>query len=217
MGNKKPKFNLQDLKKAADVGREVLPLVQPAVEKYGPAAAEQVKRKAKQVGAVAVGARDAMAGRIQEHKDAKELKKAREEARKRAITGSLAPVDAEEFFKSFEANVTDPADLKSGYMAISGCYAIVTLKSPKEKDLSAYKDVYVGRSEAIGFDVYTQLCGLGNVDVYADFKYKQPMKILTYPCDVDQLEQRFASLVEDLRAAGSYNKWDAVSSRNSND
>lgn len=205
-----PKFNLGDIKKAAEIGKEVLPIVKPVVEKYGPVAVDQVAQKAKWAGAVAIGARNSVVGKVQERKDAKENKKAQDDAKQRAITSSLSPVDAEEFFKSFEVNIIDPADLKSGYMAIPGCYAIITLKSPREKDLSAYKDVYVGCSDTIGFDVYSQLCGLGNVDVYADFKYKQPMKILTYPCDIDKLKERFVGLVNDLQASTSYNKWDIV-------
>ena len=200
------KLKIKDVKDAMGVAKEI----QPFVEKYGPAVADKVAQRAKRVGTVAEGARDSVFGKIQQRKDAKEQKKAQEEARKRAVASALPPVSAKEFVDCFEAGVVNEGDPKTGYMAISGCYAILTLKSEKEKDLSAYKDVYVGCSDAIGFDVYSQLRGFGNVDVYADFKFKEPMRILFYPCDESQLEGRFAELVEDLQSVGSYNRWEAM-------
>lgn len=204
----KPKINLNDVKKAIDIGREALPLVM----EFGPDAAKQISKKAKQAGQAIGGAKDSVIGKLKQHQETKEQQKAREEAQQRAVASSLPPVSATEFFKSFEANVSESDDLKTGYMAIPGCYAILTLKSAHEKDLSAYKDVYVGCGESIGFDVYSQLCGFGNVDVYADFKFKEPMTILVYPCDKDQLKDRFSALVSDLQAEESYNKWDILGS-----
>lgn len=212
----KPKIGLGDIKNAIDFGREVLPYVEPTVKKYGPIVAEQISQKAGQAGNAVKGFQGAVFEKAQQIKDNKAHKKELEEARNRAITGSISSVSAEEFFKNFEANISDVNDLKTGYMAISGCYVILTMKSNREKDLSEYKDVYVGCSDTIGFDVYSQLCGFGNVDVYADFKFKQPMKILIYPCDSDQLESRYASLVQDFQSVSSYNKWEAMKSEQSN-
>lgn len=211
----KPKIGLGDIKKAIDFGREVLPYVEPTVKKYGPIVAEQISQKAGQAGNAVKGFQGAVFEKAQQIKDNKAHKKELEEARNRAITSSISSVSAEEFFKNFEANISDVNDLKTGYMAISGCYVILTMKSNREKDLSEYKDVYVGCSDTIGFDVYSQLCGFGNVDVYADFKFKQPMKILIYPCDTDQLESRYASLVQDFQSVSSYNKWEAMESEQS--
>ena len=75
---------------------------------------------------------------------------------------------------------------------------------------SAYKDIYVGCGKSIGFSIYTQLCGFGNVDVYADFKFKKPMIVLLFPCEEEDLKTRFDSLVRDLQAMSSYNKWDVL-------
>lgn len=211
----KPKIGLGDIKNAIDFGKEVLPYVEPTVKKYGPIVAEQISQKAGQAGNAVKGFQGAVFEKAQQIKDNKAHKKELEEARNRAITSSISSVSAEEFFRSFEANISDVNDLKTGYMAISGCYVILTMKSNREKDLSEYKDVYVGCSDTIGFDVYSQLCGFGNVDVYADFKFKQPMKILIYPCDSDQLESRYASLVQDFQSASSYNKWEAMKSEQS--
>lgn len=211
----KPKIGLGDIKNAIDFGKEVLPYVEPTVKKYGPIVAEQISQKAGQAGNAVKGFQGAVFEKAQQIKDNKAHKKELEEARNRAITSSISSVSAEEFFRSFEANISDVNDLKTGYMAISGCYVILTMKSNREKDLSEYKDVYVGCSDTIGFDVYSQLCGFGNVDVYADFKFKQPMKILIYPCDSDQLESRYASLVQDFQSVSSYNKWEAIKSEQS--
>lgn len=208
----KPKIGLGDIKNAIDFGKEVLPYVEPAVKKYGPIVAEQISQKAGQAGDAVKSAQSAVFEKAQQLKDNKAQKKELEAARSKAIASSISSVSAEEFFENFEANISDVNNLKNGYMAISGCYAILTMKSNREKDLSEYRDVYVGCSETVGFDMYSQLCGFGNVDVYADFKFKQPMKILIYPCDSDQLKDRYASLVQDLQSVLSYNKWEAMKS-----
>lgn len=204
------KIKLQDVRNVVSIGKEFLPLMEPTLKKYGPVAAEQVSQKAKQAGKAFGGARASVAEKIQQRKESKVSKEETEKARKKAITSSIPPIPAEEFFKSFEANVSDSDDLKNGYMAIPGCYAILTMKSARENDLSKYKDVYVGCSNTIGFDVYSQLRGFGNVDVYADFKFKTPMKILVYPCDEEQIGDLFSSLVNDLQSIASYNKWEAM-------
>ena len=211
----KPKIGLGDIKKAVDIGKEVLPYVEPAVKKYAPIVAEQFGKKAEQAGGAVRGVQSAVFGKAQQLKDNKAQNKELKDARNRAIASSLPPVSAEKFFENFEANISDVNNLKNGYMAISGCYVLLTMKSNREKDLSEYRDVYVGCSETVGFDVYSQLCGFGNVDVYADFKFKQPMKILIYPCDIDQLKDRYASLVQDLQSVSSYNKWEVIKSEQS--
>lgn len=202
------KIKIQDVKRAVDIGKEVLPIIEPVIRKHGPEVADKVAKKAVEAGDAVNGARRNALGRIQQRKDSKEAKKALEEARKRAVRNSLPPVAAEEFFENFEANISDPSRLTDGYMAISGCYAILTLKSSREKDLYEYRDVYVGASKSMGFDVYSQLRGLGNVDVYADFKYKQPMKVLLYPCEEGELQAKYEELVYGLQSFHSYNKWD---------
>ena len=126
------------------------------------------------------------------------------------MASSLPPISAKEFFENFENSVSSEADLSDGYMAIAGCYAIATMKSAREKDPSAYEDVYVGCSKSMGFSIYTQLRGFGNIDVYADFKFKRPMMILLFPCEEKDLETRYEALVRDLQAESSYNKWDVL-------
>lgn len=202
------KIKLQDVKKAVDIGKEAMPLIKPIVEKHGPKVADQAEKMMHQAGSAVDGAKDFIAAKIQQHKDGKVQKKTLEENKKKAVASSLPPIPADEFFKNFESNISDAADLSNGYMAICGCYAIITLKSPKEKDLSEYKDVYVGCGKSVGLSVYSHFRGLGNVDVYADFKFKEPMKVLLYPCEENEMSIRCAELAESLQAFESYNKRD---------
>lgn len=204
------KIKLQDVKKAVDIGKDVLPFVEPVIDKYAPVVVGWRQKKGKQAADGIEGAKDSILAKAQEFKDGKKQKKALEAARKKAVASSLPPISAKELFENFESSVSDGADLSEGYMAITGCYAIVTMKSAREKDLSAYEDVYVGCGRTVGFNVYTQLCGFGNVDVYADFKFKKPMMVLIFPCEEKDLETRFDGLVRDLQAVSSYNKWDVL-------
>ncbi len=213
-----PKVEIQDLekvvglaRKAVDLGEDVLPMLQPVIEKYAPMVVEQVQEKADEAARSGKDAKLAFLKNRQEKKEAKEQSKASEEARRKTVASSLPPITAKEFYKNFENNVVDGSDLDSGYMGFTGCYAILTMKSPREKDLSSYKDVFVGCGKSVGLAVYSQLRGLGNIDVYADFKFKEPMWVLSYPCDGEELGPRFADLLQSLQAADSYNKWDLQS------
>lgn len=206
------KIELHDVKKAVDAVKEAMPLIEPIVRKHGPEIAGQAGKIAHQAGNAVGSAKKSIATKIQQRKDRKELRRALDENRRKAVTSSLPPISADDFFKNFEANVSDATDLGNGYLAICGCYAILTLKSTREKDLSAYKDVYVGCSKSVGLSVYSHFRGLGNVDVYADFKFKEPMRVLVYPCEEDEMPKRCAELAENLQALDSYNKRDLESS-----
>lgn len=187
-----------------------MPFVEPAVNKYGPALIDWGQRRGKQAADSLGEAKDSFLSKGQAIKDKKEQKKSLEVARKKAVASSLPPISAKEFFENFENSVSSDADLSDGYMAIAGCYAIATMKSSREKDPSAYEDVYVGCGKSVGFSIYTQLLGFGNVDVYADFKFKKHMIILLFPCEEKDIETRYEALVRDLQAENSYNKWDVL-------
>ena len=58
----------------------------------------------------------------------------------------------------------------------------------------------------MGKAIHGDLTGLGNVDVYADVKYKQHVYILLYPCPMDKIDELEASLIAALDADVSYNK-----------
>ena len=58
-------------------------------------------------------------------------------------------------------------------MGFSGCYVIATYAhAVKKGDFSKFRDLYVGKSENVGDSIFKDLTGRGNVDVYADVKYK---------------------------------------------
>lgn len=206
------KLKLHDVKRAVDAAKGAMPLIEPIVRAHGPEIANQAGKIAHQAGNAVDGAKRSIAAKIQRRKDGEERKRALDESRRKAVTSSLPPIPADEFFKNFEANVSDAVDLGNGYLAICGCYAILTLKSSREKDPSAYKDVYVGCSKSVGLSVYSHFRGIGNVDVYADFKFKEPMRVLVYPCEEGEMPKRCAELVESLQAFDSYNKRDLESS-----
>lgn len=209
------KIRLQDVEKAVVLGKQFFPFVAPVIMAHAPQVVDQVQKKAKQTVGGAEEAKGVFRSKIQQRKDEKDRKAALDTARKNAVASALPPIPAKDFFKNFEANTPEGGDLDRGYMAITGCYAILTLKASGEKDLSAFKDVYVGCSETVGFSVYSQFRGCGNVDVYADFKFGEPMKVLIYPCEGDEMESRFAGLVQDYQAVGSYNRWDLLRFRDS--
>lgn len=204
------KIKLQDVKGAIDIGKDVLSFVKPAMDKHVPALIDWGQRRGKQAADNLGKVRDSILSKGQAIKDKKGQQKSLEAARKKAVASSLPPISAKKFFENFENSVSSEADLSDGYMAIAGCYAITTMKSTREKDPSAYEDVYIGCGKSIGFSIYTQLCGFGNVNVYADFKSKRPMMILLFPCEEKDLETRYEALVSDLQAESSYNKWDVL-------
>lgn len=205
------KVKLQDVQRAAKLAKDILPMLQPVLEQYAPELINLTQEKAKDAVEKGKRAKLEFLSSRQKKKEAKEQEIAAAELRKRAVTSSMAPMTAEGFYKSFESSVADTSKLDSGFMGITGCYAIITMKSSREKDLSAYKDVYVGYSKSIGLAVYSQLRGLGNIDVYADYKFKQPMWILCYPCNEAEIGPHFAELLRSLQAADSYNKRDLES------
>ena len=107
-----PKIKLQDLQKvinlgknAMDLGKEVLPALQPVIEKYAPKVVEQVQEKADEAARNGKNARLAFLNNLQEKKEAKEQSKATEETRKKAVASSLPPITAKEFYRNFENNV----------------------------------------------------------------------------------------------------------------
>jgi len=181
---------------------EVIPAVSPVVDD----AVEKAVNAKKIIGdKLQKRANEAEAKKLK-----KETKEAAETARKALITASIAQMDAKVFKKAFEDNIPEDGDLLNAYYKISGCYAIATYKSAKEKDLSKYKDIFVSGSPNIGFDVYHHLRGLGNPDVYADIKFEEHMKILIFPCDTEQLSEKIISCIDILHSAESYNKWDSL-------
>ncbi len=128
-------------------------------------------------------------------------------ARKALLDGAGNKLTVGQFLQNWELQVSPVGMIGDGYMAFSGCYAIATYASVVKKgDFSNFKGIYIGKSENMGKAIYSDLIGLGNVDVYADVKYKQHVYILLYPCSLNKIDELEASLITALDADLSYNK-----------
>lgn len=191
-----------------DVDKLFHEVVQPAAQKIAPIAKQKVEAIG-QSGARAVNqVIESAAVQAEKARSKKEDKKTSDAIRKQAIDRAICAKDAAEFFTTFEENAPDDNDFDKGFMPMSGCFAILSFPSLKVKDLKAYSDVYVGQADSVGLAVYRELSGFGNADVYADFKYKKPMRVLVYPCEAGQREACYMRLLEEFQARDSYNKWD---------
>ena len=88
------KIKLQDVKRAIDIGKDVRPFVEPAVNKYGPTLIDWTQQRGKQAVDSLGGARDSFLSKSQAIKDKKERRKSLEAARKKAVASSLPPISA---------------------------------------------------------------------------------------------------------------------------
>lgn len=213
---------VNNAKKIIMTAARLIETIGPVLEKYGPTAVELVKDSVPKVADTAenavkfVGAKaddmgntvaEAVAkakNRNKQARDKKEQEKILRKAREDTVKSCAYDLSAKEFKKSFEANKTVGIS-KGGFMPIPGCFALMLMPDARSKDFSKYKKVYVGSGLSIGDDVYEQLTGDGNPDIYADVKYDQPVQVLLYPCDKDQLEEVKAALILNFQAYDSYN------------
>lgn len=156
--------------------------------------------------AAAVGEKGQAAGdAIKKTFDARAQEKARREARRTLLDGAGIRMSAVQFLDNWGAQERlDQAG--DGYLAYCGCYAIATYSSAvKKDDYGSFKDVFIGKSENMGASIHADIVGLGNVDVYADVKYRQHVYVLLYPCDPGKLDLLESSLITALDADASYN------------
>ena len=129
-----PKIKLKDIQELAKIAKEVIPVVQPYIVKYAPKIAEEAQKRASNAADNGKRMKLEFLNGMEEKKKSRERSKAAEEARKKTVISSLPPITAKEFFKNFENNVSDDGKLDSGYMGFTGCYAIITMKTSREKD-----------------------------------------------------------------------------------
>ena len=149
----------------------------------------------------------ALGARARDAFEEREREKMLKAARKALLDGAGNKLTVGQFLQNWELQVSPVGMIGDGYMAFSGCYAIATYASVVKKgDFSNFKGIYIGKSENMGKAIYSDLIGLGNVDVYADVKYKQHVYILLYPCSLNKLDELEASLITALDADLSYNK-----------
>lgn len=158
--------------------------------------------------ASAVGEKGSRVGNsIRSKVDARAEEKARKEARRAILDGAGIRMSSEQFLDNWKSQEKIPGQTSEGYLSYSGCYVIATYPSSVRKDdYSTFRDLYVGKSNNIGTSIYSDLTGEGNVDVYADVKYKQHVYVLLYPCAPEKADQLESSLVIALDADESYNR-----------
>lgn len=133
--------------------------------------------------------------------------KARKLARKTLLDGAGTRMSAERFMEGW-ATQEGLAEGQggTGYLDFVGCYVVVTCEGAVHRDdYSRYRDLYVGKSTNMGRSIHDDFTGRGNVDVYADVKYKQHVYVLLYPCREEKLDQLEESLITALDARQSYN------------
>ncbi|MCH3968856.1 MAG: hypothetical protein PHR15_08120 [Atopobiaceae bacterium] len=111
---------------------------------------------------------------------------------------------------TFEKNYMAAKDAGLEYFAIPGCYVIVLLGSPArhDADLERYREVYVGSDDAsISEGVHRHLMGFGNVDVYADYKYRRTCQyVFMVPASgAAAIEGMRGKLTDLFGASASYN------------
>lgn len=168
--------------------------------------AEKLAGAAKGV-AAAVGERGhAASDAIKKSFDARAQEKARREARRALLDGAGIRMSVQQFMenRATQAKLSDRAG--NDYLAYCGCYAIATYAgSVKKDDYGSFRDIYIGKSQNMGQSIFADVIGAGNVDVYADVKYKQHVYVLLYPCEPEKLDVLEASLITALDADASYN------------
>lgn len=194
------------LPRVAKVVKEVAPVLDnPVVVDAVEKAKEGVPDAAKAVLDKTVEVKDAALKPIVDKKAEADAAKARKEAR-RSIVESAESMTVADFEKRFATYKSLDEGDGLGYLGHPGCYVFLLLGKGLKKDLAEYREVYVGSSEAdMGRSISDELKGLGNVDVYADFKYGQSLCILPYPCAADKVEALRDSLIVALDANVSYN------------
>lgn len=138
--------------------------------------------------------------------DARAQEKARREARRTLLDGAGIRMSVSQFMENWN-NQAKLQQADSDYLAYSGCYAIATYGGAvRNDDFGSFKEIYIGKSENMGKSIHADIVGLGNVDVYADVKYKQHVYVLLYPAEAEKLDTLEQSLITALDADSSYNK-----------
>ena len=171
------------------------------------AGADKVRGAMKSAADAAVVRGRAVGDSVKEGVEAREREKARKAARRALLDGAGNQMSVDQFLQNWEIQNGLAIQPGGGYMGFSGCYVIATYAhAVKKGDFSKFRDLYVAKAENIGASIFRDLTGKGNVDVYADVKYKQSVYILVYPCPAEKLDELEASLITALDADRSYNR-----------
>ena len=134
---------------------------------------------------------DARAAKKEEKELAKQLKKAKKIVLERASQS----VTYKDFSKRREEDGAAAIALARGLYGGAGCFVIATYAALDfDKDLTDYLNIYVGQGENLGEAIEHACSREGDPDVYADVKYKQNVRIYSYPCVSNELDEKYAAL-----------------------
>lgn len=134
---------------------------------------------------------DARAARKEEKELAKQLKKAKQIV----LESASQSVTYKDFSKRREEDGAAAIALARGLYGGAGCFVIATYAALDfDKDLTDYLNIYVGQGENLGEAIEHACSREGDPDVYADVKYKQNVRIYSYPCVSNELDEKYAAL-----------------------
>ena len=204
------------VKAAAEHLPDMIPVVKPALDKASEAMKERSQSKGSKenkLRAMMQSSADCLKQKSQEvadamrdQREAREQEKARIAARKALLDGAGIRMPVEQFMENWKTQKQASGMLADDYLAYAGCYVLATFASTvKKDDFSTFKELFVGKSERMGADIYRDIVGLGNVDIYADVKYRQHVYVLLFPCAAEKTGELYDALVTALDADQSYN------------
>ena len=196
----------------------VAPVVGPAAKKVADHAPEAVGQRIdtaatavgglfKGVAGAVGGAVDAAGSAVKGALDEKAQEEARRAARKAILDGAGVRMSVATFRDNWDMNANVAPVSAGSYLNYCGCYVLAVYGSTvKKDDYGTFRDIYVGASTDMGKSIHDDISGKGNIDIYADVKYKQHVYMMLYPCAEDKLEALKDSLVTALDADKSYNR-----------
>lgn len=197
--------------KAADIGKGAIAKAPEGVGRGAGKVFGAARNAAGVLGDAASQAKGVVGGKVHGVTDRRAQEKARRDARRTLLDGAGTRMSVDRFLENWNMQEVVSDD---DYLDFSGCYVIATYaRAVKKDDYSEYRDIYVGKSLSMGRSVYDDVSGKGDVDVYADVKYKQDVYVLLFPCREDKLDQLKGSLVVALDADASYNAPPPTTSR----
>lgn len=134
---------------------------------------------------------DARIAKREEKAFAKQLK----EARQIVLQSASQSISHKDFIKHRKENGVAAVALAAGLYGGAGCFIIATYAALDfDKDLTDYLNIYVGQGENLGEAIERACSREGDPDVYADVKYKQNVRIYSYPCVPNELDEKYAAL-----------------------
>lgn len=151
-------------------------------------------------------AASAFAGVVQSAKDARSAaaaKKAINQARQSIFESAATVIPLDEFL----AMQAGSASAGFNGFDMPGSFLVATYrKNDHDKKYVDYLGIYLGSCESLSGGVIRAASREGNVDVYADLKYRQNMVLFAYPCERADLAERhemLASAFDDSRLYGA--------------